>query len=205
VVATETRIEVKSEDSEKVAVRGKCILLPVVGSNYAEAGITVEGKTLRARTRVVAEFGSHKADTIVRIIDTREEEGVPLRFDIRDQDFGNFRAMWAIHEGKPNLLLISARHKSLSRYLGPQPVFEGQETPHFRVLLAEIVAEMVCRRLLSEEARLRPRDFEFSSTSHEAIEEVFGFFARRMREFLPKAHAAMLSDNEVRSAHAIQE
>ncbi len=200
VVATETKVEVKSEDNEKVAVRGKSTLVPVVGSNYAEAGVTVEGRTLRGRTRVVAECGGHRAATMVRVIDTREEEGVPLKIDLRDQDFGKFRAMWGTLEGKPNWLLISARHKSLSRYLGPQPDFEGQETPHFRVLLAEIVAEMICRRLLSEEARQRPRDFEFSSTSHEAIEEVFGYFAGRMREFLPKAHAAMLSDGEVRFA-----
>jgi hypothetical protein len=202
LVAKETKVEVKSEDNEKVAVRGKCVLVPVVGSNYAEAAVSIEARTLRARITINADVGSHKAVTTVRVIDRSEDEGVPLKFELRDQDFGNFRAMWATLEGKPNLLLISARHKSLSRYLGTPPEFQGQDSAHFRVLLAEIVAERVCRRLLTEEARMRPNDYELSRSSHDAIEEVFGFFARRMKEFLPIAHSAMLDDSEQKIVNA---
>lgn len=192
-------MDIRSDDSEKVLVRGKCVLVPVVGSNYAEAAVSVEGVTLRSKCQILAELSGNSALTSVRVIDTKEVEGMPLDVRLRDQDFGHFRAMWATLEGKPNLLLISARHKSLARYLGPGPAFDGQNSPHFRVLVAEIVAEMICRRLLEEEAKRKPRDFEFSATSHEIIGEVFGYFARRMRDFLPKAHSAMLSDVELRS------
>ena len=71
-------------------------------------------------------------------------------------------ARWADHEGKPNLLLVSARHKSLSRYLGPEPDFEGQISAHFRVILAEIVAESVCRKSLTLEAKERTWEFRWA-------------------------------------------
>jgi hypothetical protein len=79
-----------------------------------------------------------------------------------DEDYGNIRARWADREGKPNLLLISAKHRSLSRYLGSPPRFPGQNTALFRVLIAEIVAESVCHRALTLEAKQRPWDFRWA-------------------------------------------
>lgn len=110
--------------------------------------------------------------------------------------------MWAKHEGKPHLLLISARHKSLARYLGPAPDFAGQNTPLFRFLVAEIVAESVCRKALVMEAQERPWDFRWADLKddHLIADDVLAKMHQRIRDFVANAHASMLSDQEVKAA-----
>jgi hypothetical protein len=149
VVAMDTEVDIKSTDGSKVGVRGRCVLTPIAGSNYAEGFVTVEGRTLKSKAELNAEVNGRTATTTVKVIAKSEEDrGIPIQIQIRDEDYGNYRATWAKHEGKPNLLLISARHKSLVRYLGAAPEFSGQDTPLFRLLIAEIVAECVCRKAL---------------------------------------------------------
>ena len=53
---------------------------------------------------------------------------------------GTSRATW--DRKNPNVLKVHAKHPTLSRYVGPETDgFPGQEELHFRILLAEIVAE----------------------------------------------------------------
>jgi hypothetical protein len=201
VVADEIAGQVTSADSEKVVVRGKCVLIPVADSNYAEGVVVVEGRTLKARTTISAEVNGRSATTSLRVIDKPEEnESIPIKFEIRDEDYGdNFRARWADREGKPHLLLISARHKSLSRYLGPPPRFPGQDTPLFRVLIAEIVAENVCHKALTMEAKQRPWDFRWADLKEDYLiaDDVRASMQKRMRNFLAEAHSIMLGDQEI--------
>lgn len=126
---------------------------------------------------------------------------VPLKFDIRNEDYGSYRAAWAVHEGKPNLLLISAKHKSLARYLGGPPEFSGQNSPLFRVLIAELVAESVCRKALTMEAMERPWDFRWAELKyeHEIAENVLFRMQQRINDFVANAHAIMLSDKDIAS------
>jgi len=49
VVAGEIGVKVMSDDQDKVAVRGKCVMMPVGGSNFAEGTVTIEGRTLKAK------------------------------------------------------------------------------------------------------------------------------------------------------------
>jgi len=129
---------------------------------------------------------------------------IPTRIELRDEDYGNFRAKWADHEGKPHLLLVSAKHKSLSRYLGPAPDYEGQDAPHFRLLLAEIVAESVCRKSLTLEAKERTWEFRWADLKedHLIADDVLAKLQQRIRDFVADAHAIMLSDAEVRKVVA---
>ena len=82
-----------------------------------------------------------------------------------------------------NILRIAARHPSLNRYLGAPPDFIGQEDKHYRVLLAEIVAEAVCSRLLSRNASDQPS--EYSDFDWDAY---YAEYCRMMTKFLPVAH-----------------
>jgi hypothetical protein len=203
VVANETSVTVLSADSDKVAIRGNIILTPVAGSNYAEAVAIIEGRTLKSRTTITAEVNGRVATTTVKVIDKPDEKSIPLKFELRDEDFGKFRAMWADHEGKPHLLLISARHKSLSRYLGPEATkFAGQDTPIFRLLLAEIIAESVCRKALTMEAKLHPWEFRWANLQDDVAiaVSVFAAMQQRLREFVTAAHAEMISDQELASS-----
>ena len=130
-----------------------------------------------------------------------EDKTIPIRIELREEDFHNFRASWADYEGKPNLLLISAKHKSISRYLGAAPQFEGQNTPHFRVILAEIVAESICRKSLELESQERSWDFSFADEKEGRliVNSVLAELQKRMREFLPIAHSIMLNEKELQA------
>jgi hypothetical protein len=183
VVAEPTEVILTSSDSASVPIRGSCRLEPVAGTNYAHGTVVVHGRKLY-------------------VVQKPPEAGAPIEIELRDEDYESFRARWADHENRPNLLLVSARHKSVSRYLGPAPQFEGQNSPLFRVLLAEIVAESVCRKSLTLESKERTWEFRWADLKEDYLiaDDVFAKFQRRMRDFVAVAHAIMLSDQEVKKA-----
>jgi hypothetical protein len=202
VVADATDVALTTSDSAGVPIRGSCQLIPVAGSNYARGSVVVQGRKLNARAEIMAVANSREAVTTVKVVQKPPETRIPIEIKLRDEDFGNFRAKWADHEGKPHLLLVSARHKSLSRYLGPAPGYEGQNAPHFRLLLAEIVAESVCRKSLILESKERTWEFRWADQreDHMIAETVLAELQKRIREFVADAHAIMLSDAEAKRA-----
>jgi hypothetical protein len=132
---------------------------------------------------------------------------VQLRFEICDDDFGSFRSQWADHKGQPNLLEVSAKHESVRRYLGAAPEFAGQDSPVFRVLLAEIIAEGVCRKVLRLEAQERPWDFNLADLGEDRaiVDQVMLRLHRRVRDFIAQAHAVMLSNAEVKALASVRD
>ncbi|OGN88950.1 MAG: hypothetical protein A2Z74_02860 [Chloroflexi bacterium RBG_13_46_9] len=127
----------------------------------------------------------------------KDESGVPLNFKIVSKPLGIYRAAWSMQE--PNLLEISAIHDSIKRYLGPAPDYSGQEKPYFRVLLAEIIAESVCRKALEDEVRKKPWDFkdDFIGNPEVVVNTVLSHLQRRMRDFVAIAHGVMLGTTEM--------
>jgi len=202
VVAEQTEVSVVSSDAAGVPIRGTCTLVPIAGTNYAQGIVVVQGRKLHAKAVIRAEVNGRVAEASVKVVQQPPEAGVPIQIQLRDEDYGNFRARWADHEGEPNLLLVSARHRSLSRYLGPSPEFQGQNSPLFRVLLAEIVAESVCRKSLTLESKERTWEFRWADLKEDYLiaDDVFAKFQQRMRTFVADAHEIMLSDPEAAKA-----
>jgi hypothetical protein len=198
LVSAETPVKVWTEGDDGVAIRGRCEVVPVAGSNFAQASVTVQGRRLKSNVKIGAFVNGRQAHTFVRVIE-KDGGSVPIKIGIRDEDYGNFRAIWAEHEGEPNLLLVSARHKSLRRYLGPAPDFQGQDSPVFRLLLAEIVAESVCRKVLALEAQERAWEFHLADLKDDRaiVDDVLARLHRKIRDFVAEAHAIMLSDREI--------
>ncbi len=199
LVNEEIPIQVISEDSRAVAIRGSYVISPVSGTNYAMAEIRVQGRRLHSKSYIKASVNGREALVPIKVIQKREK-GVPLEFELRPEDFHNFRAIWADHEGKPNLLLVSARHKSLRRYLGPGPQYEGQNNPIFRLLLAEIIAESVCRKVILLDAAEHPWDYRLADFKDDnvIVDAVFAKLHARIRDFVAEAHKIMLSDDELK-------
>ena len=132
-----------------------------------------------APTRVTARLGEHKAETELR---AAAAAGAGIVIKLEDVDHGALRYRW-----NRNVLEIGALHPSLKRYLGPKSEqYPGQDELHFRVLLAEVVAEALCARRLQGNIEANPRDFEGMSW-----DDYYRHFARMMSEFLPKAHGLM--------------
>ncbi len=201
IISEGAKVDLISSDNQGVPIRGGCTLIPVEGTNYALGEVIIQGRRLNARSQISASVKGNSTSTIVKVIQRKEDVGIPIQIELRNEDYGNFRARWAEHEGQPNLLLISARHKSLSRYLGPPPDFEGQNTPHFKLLLAEIVTESVCRKSLVLEAQERSWEFRWADEKEDRIiaESVLSELHRRMREFAFIAHSVMLENRELDS------
>jgi hypothetical protein len=199
LVSEETSATVKSMDGSVATIRGGVRLSPIANSNFARGDVLIQGRRLNGKTTISAAINGREASTEVRVVQ-KEKQGIPMKIEPRDEDFNNFRAVWADHEGKPNVLLVSARHKSLSRYLGPGPDFEGQNKPVFRLLLAEIVAECVCRRVLELDAKNHPWDFRLADLKDDNIivNTVLARLHAGIRDFVAEAHSIMLADTELK-------
>jgi len=200
-VSASAIVRVSSDDEAKVQVRGSCTLQPVEGTNYAEGSVVVHARTLGSNCRLTAEVAGHRAVTRVRVVDKPETTGVPIRIELVPDSFGSFRAQWATHEGKPNLLKVSATHPSLARYLGSESQgYPGQTSVVFRLLLAEIVAESVCRKSLSLEAQERPWEFPWVDLKdpHMILDSVVSEMHRRLVHFIEAAHSTMVDSAEIR-------
>jgi hypothetical protein len=197
VISEETTIKVTSSDSEGIPIRGSCILKPILSSNYAYGEVVIEGRRLNAKADIIAILDSLEANTKAKVVQ-KPERKIPFEIKLVNKEMGNFRAQWAVSEGKPYLLEISALHDSIKRYLGAPPDFEGQNLPLFKILLSEIVAESVCRKSLILEAKERPWDFRWADDRDDNIiaERVVGSLQERLKEFTPVAHAIMLSNRE---------
>ena len=132
-----------------------------------------------APAKLVARLGGEEAETEIRAL---PPAGAGIVIKLEDVDHGAFRYRW-----NKNVLEIGARHPSLNRYLGPKSErYPGQDELHFRVLLAEVVAEALCARRLEGNIRANPGDFEAMSW-----DDHYRHFSELMSRFLPKAHALM--------------
>ncbi len=135
-----------------------------------------------APAKMVARLGGQEADAEILALPPRGS-GITIRLE--DVDYETHRYRW-----NSNVLEIAARHPSLARYLGKKSEhFPGQDERHFRVLLAEIVAEATCSRRLTQNIAANPIDYENSNW-----QEFHHKFSAYMSDFLPRAHALMVPD-----------
>jgi hypothetical protein len=67
--------------------------------------------------------------------------------------------------------------------------YPGQHGPAFRVLLAELISDNVCRRIVEEHARVLPHEFD--------SDKVYVLHNRLMKEFTPIAHRVQLADSQI--------
>jgi hypothetical protein len=171
--------------SHDVVVRAISAFNPVPGTTYEEATIDVEGRKLQGHTQITADLGGHAATADVKVKE-KDEEQVDLKFELVPYSLGkNYRAVWDRTE--PNKLLITTRHESISRYLGPEADgYQGQHRAPFRVLLAELISDNICRRIVDEQLKrtTQKTDSDYIYTMHN----------RLMKEFTPIAHRIQLSN-----------
>jgi hypothetical protein len=155
---------------------------------WLEAEIKVRGRKMGAETVVTATYKDYQATALVKVTKEKDSSGIPLKIELSGKDTGNYRAIWGGVEN-PNIIYISAKHQAVARYLGPPPEYTGQEMTHFKILLAEIVAEKVVGRILE------------NSDEIEAVEDINDFYYyhnKLMTDFLPLAHKIMLTESDLK-------
>ncbi len=111
--------------------------------------------------------------------------GAGLKIQLEDIDLKHQRSRW-----RKNVLEVAARHPSVARYLGSKASgFAGQESKHFRLLVAEIVADAICYKLLAQNIQANREDYE-----HADWDQYYADYSRLMSEFLPVAHKLQCPD-----------
>ena len=175
MVAKPTEFELRSESKDFI-LTGQRIIRPRPNLGIAIAEITLKSSEKQAVSTLIARLGIQEATARIR---NEIPMGAGLQIKLEDIDLVNQRYRW-----RQNLLEIASRHPSLSRYLGrKEDNFPGQESSHFRILLAEIVADAVCSKIVSRQVHEYPDDYEDADW-----DQYYAEFSKYMTQFLPTAH-----------------
>lgn len=168
-------------DHRAFTLSGERVLLPrrEVGVAICKLRLTASEVECRGQLQARTAGDACKAEVV-----SLDPLGSSIKIEIKDVDHKNQRYFW-----RGNVLEIAARHPSLQRYLGESPSFPGQEEKHFRLLLAEIVAEAVCARIISRSTESRPAEYDEYDW-----EAYYADYTRLLTEFLPLAHASQVRD-----------
>ncbi|MFC2081703.1 hypothetical protein ACFLR0_00800, partial [Candidatus Bipolaricaulota bacterium] len=196
LVGDRAKAEVWVSGKSGISIIGSCTLVHVPDTNYAEGHVRIRGDALKARSRVFARVAGYTAEAVVKVVE-RENQGPPVRITLVPENYVTTRAKWAIDEQQPNLLKIGAEHRALAPHMGGGPEFPGQDTALGRALIAEVVAESVCRRGLVLDALHNPSKFKWGGLADHPsalADSVLVELSRRMSEFLAQAHPIALRD-----------
>lgn len=160
---------------------GQKIIRPNEKLGVSIGDVTVTSDGTEAQGVITVTVGELSATAELRSV---QAPGAGMKIQLEDIDLTNQRHRW-----RQNVLEVAARHKSLARYLGSPPKFAGQESKHFRVLLAEIVADAVCAKLLEQNIQTNPEDYEVADWN-----TYYAEFGKLMTRFLPIAHKLQCPD-----------
>lgn len=186
----EVECNVSSDTEEFIDFTGKRTKLKYKifddGTEMGIGSLKVFGKKIGGPTIIKTSLQQKEIITKVFVLPTKEL-GHDIEIKVVDEDLGDQRALW-----NGNLLKIGGRHNSIRRYLGPAPDFSGQDHIHFRLLLAELIADNVARRILELNSQKNIREFEDMDVSSFYIKH-----RRYMNSFLEIAHQIQIPESEI--------
>ena len=163
-------------DSRHFDLAGQCLLQPHPDLAIAFCDLTLKCDGAEASGMLTAELGEVRAEAKVS---SHRPLGADLSIKLEDIDLGNQRYRW-----RQNVLEIAGRHPSLRRYLGDKEHnFPGQESKHFRVLMAEVVSDAVCALLVRRSVQASPEEYEDADW-----DVYYAQYSKFMTLFLPIAH-----------------
>ena len=178
-------------DCPDIVLRGRIPPFTAVrGTDYAATSIAVLGRKLHATGTLTAGAAGQEAHTTLRVV-PRTPPATTVRIEPVDRDFLAERAVWS--RENPTLLEIGARHPAIRPYLGPaQEDYPGRDSREYRMILAEVIAEALARRVLRARVERWPQDAPMA-----IIEGFYAEHGKLVREFLPRAQAELAPPNHV--------
>jgi len=178
LISEPTRVTLECSDGS-FTVSGPRVLTPKLHLGVAVCTLHASTKQQdRQATLKATAMGQERSAKLI----SSAPAGASIKIELKDKDLGNQRYQW-----QGNVIVIAARHPSLRRYLGPPDSFPGQEEKHFRVLLAEIVADAVSNRILATRAEENPE--EYADADWDAY---YADYSKLMTQFLPAAHGTQV-------------
>jgi hypothetical protein len=165
-----------SVDSRHFSISGDRHIRPVPELDVAICEVFAKSDGTEDVALVQATIDKNKATASLTSV---RPVGADLSIKLEDIDLGNQRYRW-----RQNVLEIAGRHPSLRRYLGDQSQgFPGQESKHFRLLVAEVVSDAVCALLVRRNVQANPDEFEDADW-----DLYYAMYSKYMTQFLPTAH-----------------
>ena len=172
-----------SSSSDDVVVRPQVVSLRRVRNSIFSGAVSFEGQRLHATANIRAKWQELDATCAVSVVPDGKSKA-DLKFFPIDRDFGVVRAVW--NKDTPNVLEIAGRHPVIRRYLGSKEQnFPGEKTTEYLMVLAEVISEAICQRILETKDRKQPNE-EMRAT------DFYTEHFRLMREFLPVAHEELV-------------
>ena len=169
-------------DSKHFELSGQLLLQPRSHLRVAICDFVLRCDGKEASGTLTAKLGSLTASAEIA---SHQPTGAGLSINLEDIDLENQRYRW-----RQNVLEIAARHPSLKRYLGnKEHGFPGQETKHFRLLVAEVVADAVCGLLVRRNVQANPDDYEDADW-----DTYYAQYSKYMTQFSPIAHKLQCPD-----------
>jgi len=191
---TETTLLESSDPDSVVILRGNIPKVEVIDHDIWRGDVLVKGygvgKHATISLSVPTTDGKEITTARVEVSELEEDPEVGVEIVIVPESGGQWRASW--DKSRRNRLNIYGGHPVLSRYRGTeQDGFPGEKQAHFKVLIAEIVAEKVVQRILEQRIEANPRMYEEPN-------KLFFAYSEELTAFLPMAHRIMLSESEAR-------
>lgn len=171
-------------DSRHFELSGHALLQPRPDLGVSLCDLHLKCDGTEADATLTATMGEVEAKATVF---SHKPLGVDLSIKLEDIDLGNQRYRW-----RQNVLEIAGRHASLRRYLGDKENgFPGQESKHFRVLVAEVVSDAVCALLVRRDVQVIPEEYEDADW-----DAYYAQYCKYMTRFLPIAHKLQCPENQ---------
>ena len=192
----DVKANISSNKPNVVVLGGTLCPLTPSAHNYASGDVRVKGQDITERNRpaiITAKIGSAVAQTTVRVVEKQYMDG-GFEFKVVNEDLGQYRARWDIEN--PNLFKMSAVHPSLKSYFGDKKdKFPGQNAQHGKALIAELVTEGVCVRILRQEMKDRRGGYKFDGEEpQEVLDQIMRELQDKISKFSTQAHKIMQAD-----------
>ncbi|MBU4369447.1 hypothetical protein KKG58_01645, partial [Patescibacteria group bacterium] len=188
------KLKVFSENEKYFKILNKSVILDYDNKaikdfrkRIASATVLIKGIKYGKSTKIFIELQDQKISTTVRVI-PQKEIGANFRIEIANVDLGSQRSVLV-----GNLLKINGRHKIIQRYLGPEDKWnKNQNSIHFRLLIAELVADTVARMILEESSQKHREEYESL-----AVSSLYQKHREYMNRFLEIAHKNQIPDRDL--------
>jgi hypothetical protein len=118
-------------------------------AGFCIAGVSVEGRALGAQGHLIAELDGLTAGCEVTVKE-RDDGGPDLQIDFSFEEPGTYRAYLSPPNpkpGDPQTLYILVKHPTVSLVLGSE--LQNESNNEWKLLLAEVVTDVLVRRLLT--------------------------------------------------------
>ncbi|HUC20345.1 MAG TPA: hypothetical protein VMR98_02540, partial [Candidatus Polarisedimenticolaceae bacterium] len=170
---------------------GQCSLRPSKIPGIYTGSIVAVGKQDKTRGVITARLAGTEADAEIYVDAKKPESGFELRFEPVEENYDILRYKWDVRN--PYLLHIGAKHPTVRRYLGEltDDGYVGIDSPHYRTVLAELIAEALAFRILrtvfDREGENKRLDFGAADL----------YYHRYHSEFLELAQSMLLEQEEI--------